>query len=133
VAGDEQHMNELEVDASNLYREEVFTDLRVATLRKLVPVRRDGSPDPTREPLFTAQTTLLSAAGPLPVQTQLEAKTLEEAIARFPEAIRQAVERLVEEAREIQRREASRIVVPGEVPIPPLRGPGGRGGGGLIS
>jgi hypothetical protein len=45
----------------------------------------------------------------------------------FPEAIKEAVERLVDEAREIQRREASRIVVPGEVPVPGgIKGPGGR-------
>ena len=37
------------------------------------------------------------------------------------------MERLVDEAREMQRREASRIVVPGEVPVPGgLRGPGGK-------
>jgi hypothetical protein len=36
------------------------------------------------------------------------------------------VERLVEEAREMQRRESSRIVVPGEVPI--LGGPKGPSG-----
>ena len=39
---------------------------------------------------------------------------LDEAIEKFPEAINQAVERLVEEAREMQRQEASRIVVPGQ-------------------
>ena len=66
-----------------------------------------------------------------PVQCPLEATTLEEATAQFPDAVKQAVERLVDEAREMQRREASRIVVPGEVPIPGgVKGPGG--GGGII-
>ena len=47
-------------------------------------------------------------------------------LAEDPEA-KAAVERLVEEARELQRREASRIVTPGEVPFPaPLKGPRGR-------
>jgi hypothetical protein len=137
VAEDEpQTIHEIEVDVASLYREEIFTDLRVASIRKLVPIKPDGSPDPSRPPLFTGQTTLMSAAGPLPVQCPIEADTLEEAAQRFPEAIRQAVERLVEEAREIQRREASRIVVPGAVPIPGLKGGshGGMGGpGGLIS
>ena len=36
---------------------------------------------------------------------------------KFPEAVKQAVERLIEEAREIQRQEASRIVVPGSPAI----------------
>ncbi len=128
-----QTISDIEVDTLNLYREEIFTDLRVASIRKMVPVRPDGSDDTSREPLFTGQTTLMSAAGPVPVQCALEATSLEEAAAKFPEAVKEAVERMVEEAREIQRREASRIVTPGDVPIPGLRGPSGGGGGGIIS
>jgi hypothetical protein len=122
-----QGITEIQVDTANLYREEIFTDLRVASIRKLVPIKPDGSPDESREALYTGQTTLMSAAGPVPVQCPLEAKDLAEAAAMFPEAIKEAVERLVDEAREIQRREASRIVVPGEVPVPGgIKGPGGR-------
>ena len=106
-----QHLAELKVDTANLYREEMFSDLRVATLRRLVPVKLDGTDDPSRPILFSAQTTLMT-----------EAATLEEATAKFPEAIQAAVERLVDEARELQRREMSRIVVPGAMP------PGGPGG-----
>lgn len=126
-----QSVSEIKVDTSNLYREEIFTDLKVASLRRLVPIKADGSPDPSRQEIYTGQTTLMSAAGPLPVQTQIDAASLAEAAEKFPAAIRDAVERLMEEAREIQRREASRIVVPGEVPIPGgLKG--GGGGGGLM-
>ena len=39
---------------------------------------------------------------------------LDEAIEKFPEAVNAAVERMVEQAREMQRQEASRIVVPGQ-------------------
>ena len=120
-----QTVTEIAVDTSNLYREEIFTDLKVASIRRLTPILPDGSPDTSRPAIFTGQTTLMSGAGPLPVQTQIEAASIEEAAAKFPEAIREAVERLMEEAREIQRREASRIVVPGEVP-------GGLKGGGLL-
>lgn len=123
---DQQVIGEIRVDAGNLYREEVFTDLRVATIRKLVPVKADGSPDPSRPALFSGQTHLMSQAGPLPVECPIDATSLEEATAKFPEAIKEAVDRLVEEAREIRRREASRIVVPGG----PLPG-GGLGGGGI--
>jgi hypothetical protein len=120
-----QEIQEVRVDVANLYREEVYTDLRVATLRVLVPVRPDGTRDPSRETLFSGQTTLLSQAGPLPVECPIEARTLEEAAAKFPAAMKEAVDRLIEEAREIRRREASRIVVPGG----PLPGGGLRGGG----
>jgi hypothetical protein len=129
-----QEIQEVRVDVANLYREEVYTDLRVATIRVLVPVRIDGTPDPSRETLFSGQTTLLSQAGPLPVECPIEAKTLQEATAKFPQAMKEAVDRLIEEAREIRRREASRIVVPGG-PLPgtgPLRGGGMPGGGGIL-
>jgi hypothetical protein len=124
-----QGLGEINVDSSNLYREEIYTDLRVATIRRLVPVLADGSPDPARTPLFTGQTHLMSQAGPLPVECAIEATSLDEAAQKFPAAIKVAVERLVEEAKELRRREASRIVVPGSMPGGGM--PGG-GGGGII-
>ena len=122
-----QSITEVKVDTSHLYREEVFTDLRIATIRRLSPVRADGSPDASRPALYSAQTTLMSQAGPLPVEAPIDAASLEEAAAKFPAAIQEAVDRLLEEAREIRRREASRIVVPSAMPPPP--GGGARGGG----
>ena len=109
-------LEEIQVDSENLYLEEVFTDLKVATLRRLTPVKADGSPDETRPVLFHAQTQLMSQMGPLPVNCAIEATSLEEAMQKFPEAIAEAIERMVEEAKEMQRQEASRIIVPGAVP-----------------
>jgi len=111
--GERGMIDEIAVDAANLYREEIFTDLKVATIRRLVPIRPDGSEDPARPVMYVGQTTLLSQAGPVPVQCPIEAASLEEAMNAFPTAVNQAVERMVEEARELQRQEASRIVVPG--------------------
>ena len=105
---------EIEVDKNNLYREEVVTDLKVASIRILSPIREDGSADPDRETRFIAETTLMSQRGPLPVQAPVEAASLSEALEKFPEAVNQAVDALVEQAREMQRQEASRIVVPGQ-------------------
>jgi hypothetical protein len=79
-------LGEIAVDRNNLYREESYTDLKVATIRVLTPVTLDGAADPSREPLFIAQTQLMSQAGPLPVQTSIDAKSLTEALAKFPEA-----------------------------------------------
>jgi F420-0:gamma-glutamyl ligase len=120
-------LGELAVNAKNLYREEVFTDLEVATLRRLTPVKEDGSDDPSRPVLFVGATQLMTQVGALPVSAEIEAKDLREAIAKFPEKIAESVQRMMEEAREMQRREASRVVVasPG-TQIPP-------GGKGLIS
>jgi len=108
---------EIRVDVANLYKEEVVTDLKVASIRQLTPIKPDGSPDASRELLFVGQTQLMSQAGPLPVQCDIVAKTLEEAVEKFPEAIQLAVEKMIEEAREMQRQEMSRIVVPGKEAI----------------
>ena len=121
---------DLKMDDTNLYREEVFTDLKVGSLRRLTPVKADGSPDPDRETLFSAETQLMTQAGPFPVTTKIEGANLQEAMDNFPAAIQAAVERMMEEAREMQRREASRIVTAGPGAIPPTK-PGG-GGSGLI-
>lgn len=105
--------DQLKVDRQNLYREENFSDLQMATIKRLTPVTTDGSPDQTRPIMFIGLTQLMTQAGVLPVQTPIEASTLEEAMDKFPQAINNAVEKMVEEAKELQRQQASRIVVPG--------------------
>lgn len=112
-------ITEIQVDADNLYREEVITDLKVATLRKLTPIKADGSPDDSRQVLFSGETQLMSQAGLVPVHCPIEAADIADAIQKFPAAVNDAVERMIEEAREHQRREASRIVVPGGGGLPP--------------
>lgn len=106
-------ITEIQVDKANLYREELVTDLKVASIRRMVPIKPDGSEDEARPVLYSGETQLMSQAGLVPVHCPIEASSLEEAIDNFPEAVNLAVERMVEEAREMQRREASRIVVPG--------------------
>ncbi len=112
-SSEKRTLADIRVDQNNLYREETFTDLKVGTIRRLMPVRSDGSPDETRRPIFTGQTQVMSSMGPVPVQCPIEAKSLEGALQKFPEALEQAVERMVEEAKEIRRQESTRIVVPG--------------------
>ncbi len=107
-----QLLEGLRVDRNNLYREETVTDLKVATLKRLVPITVDGEPDMGRPVRFLGQTQIMSQMGPLPVQCQIEATTLDEAIDKFPTAIKTAVDEMLEEARELQRQEMSRIVVP---------------------
>ena len=109
-------LSDIQVDRDNLYREEVYTDLKIASIRVLTPVKVDGQIDTSRLVLYTGETQLMSQMGPVPVHAPIQAANLDEAIQKFPEAVNQAVERLMEEAREIQRREASRIVVPGQPP-----------------
>ncbi|MFP4388112.1 MAG: cytoplasmic protein, partial [Desulfococcaceae bacterium] len=79
------------VDAQNLYREENITDVKVASIRRLIPIQSDGSDDPNREELFMGHTQLMTPSGPLPIQCSLHAKTLDEALAEFPDAMRETV------------------------------------------
>ena len=124
MANESNAFAEVKVDKTNLYKEESFTDLKVATIRRLSPIREDGTPDTDRPVHFTGETTLMSDRGPLPIQCSIEAADLNEAMDKFPDAVQGAVEKLIEQAREMQRQQMSRIVVPGQ-------GGGGLPGGGL--
>jgi hypothetical protein len=103
---------EIKLDAASLYREELFTDRRAGTLRRLTPVTADGAVDEARAVLFSGQTQLLTPGGVLPLGFEIEAATLQEALDRFPEAVKLALDEAIEEAREMRREQASRIVVP---------------------
>lgn len=105
-----------QVDLNNLYREENYTDLKIGSLQKLVPVKTDGSDDPSRPARFIGQAQLMTQYGPVPISAPIEATTLEEACKGFPEALEKAMDRLAEEAQRRQIEEASRIVVPGKDP-----------------
>lgn len=104
--------NEIQMDASNLYREEVFTDNTVGTLRRLLPVTADGEVDTARDVQYVGSTQILTNAGPLPLTFEIQAKSLTEAAAAFGDAAKEAFEKTMEELRELQRQQASSIVVP---------------------
>jgi hypothetical protein len=108
----EQQFPEIKLDATQLYREEIFTDRKAGTLRRLTPVLGDGKDDPSRAVLYSGQTQLLTPAGVLPLAFELDASSLEDACGKFPEAVKIAIEQAIEEAREMRREQASRIVVP---------------------
>ena len=76
----ELHGAELRMDPASLYREEVFTDRRVGTIRVLTPVRADGLTDGTRKVLYAGETQVLTPAGTLPIVFEIEAGSLGEAI-----------------------------------------------------
>lgn len=117
---------DMQVDTRNLYREEVFTDLQATSIRRLSPVTADGTPDPSRGPVYVGETTLMTQLGPLPVSFPIEAASLEEACHKFPQGVREAVEELGQRARESALDEASRILIP--TGMPPELGSGSAGG-----
>jgi len=125
---DQQSANDIKVDPKALYLEEVFTDRRVGTIRRLTPVTKDGTKDAAREVLYVGETQVLTPAGALPIGFEIAAANLEEAAEKFGTLAREAIERTVKELQEMRRQAASSIVVP-QGGLPPM---GGMGGGGKI-
>ena len=118
--------NEINMDVSNLYREEMFTDNKVGTLRRITAVTAEGETDNDRAVQYVGSTQVMTSAGPLPLSFEIEADSLSEAADGFGAAAKQAFEKTMEELKEMQRQQASQIVVPG------AGGMGGMGGGGNI-
>ncbi len=110
-----EKLSDVKMDTANLYREESYTDLKTGGIRKLVPIKTDGSEDSSREPIFSGHTQLMSPHGPLPIQGAIEAKTLEEAVAGFPQAMEEAMNKMIEEAQQYQREQANKIVTPADL------------------
>ncbi|TGG91331.1 hypothetical protein E4656_16560 [Natronospirillum operosum] len=105
---------DLSLDANNLYRDEVITDLRAGTLRQLTPVTVNGERDENRAIRFHGQTQIMTQAGALPVNFDIEADSLEEAVEKFGAAARQGMEDTIKQIEEMRREQASSIVVPGQ-------------------
>jgi len=126
----EERMMEPDMNPADLWIEEVYTDRRIGTLRKLTPVKGDGERDDSRDVQWVGETQVLSQLGTLPITFPLEAETLEEAAKKFGGEAKKAIERTVRELQEMRRQAASSIVIP-QGGLPPMP-PGGGSGGGKI-
>lgn len=132
---DEQQAMEISMDATDLYREENFTDRKVGSIRKMIPVKDDGSDDESRPVLFIGTTQILTPYGAVPLSFEIDAQDLKQACDRFPEAAQAAVDRTIEEAKQARREAASSIITPESGSGFPGGGmpgggmPGGGGGG----
>ena len=117
--------SDIKVDPNALYLEEIFTDRRVGTIRRLTPVKKDGKRDEARAVLYVGETQVLTPAGALPIGFEIGAGSLEEAADKFGQLAKEAIERTVKELQEMRRQAASQIVVP-QGPLPPVTGGGGK-------
>lgn len=125
-----ERTSDAKMDPAALFREEIFTDRKVGTIRTLTPVKSDGAPDPGRKTLYAGEAQILTNAGPLPISFEIDAQSLEEAAQKFSGLAKAAIERTVRELQELRRQAASSIVVP-QGGMGGL-GPGGMPGGGKI-
>jgi hypothetical protein len=119
---------EAQMSADALYREDVFTDQRVGTVRRMTPVKSDGSDDPSRPLIFVGQATVMTPMGSLPLSFELNATSLAEAVKQFGPAAQHAIEEAARELQEMRRQAASSIVIPDAGSAAALKGMGGKGG-----
>ncbi len=115
-----EQLPEIKFDTENLYQEAVFTDNKVGTLRQMTPITAEGEIDASRSVMFIGQAQMMTPGGALPLNFGIEADSLADALAKFSAEAQVCLERTLEELREMQRQQASQIVMPGQ---------GGMGGG----
>ena len=104
---------DIRMEADQLYREETFTDRRVGTLQRLSPIKTDGSRDDARQEVYVGQTQILTPAGALPLSFQVEADSLADAVEKFGDCAKAALEEAMERLEQLRRDTASSIIVPG--------------------
>jgi hypothetical protein len=106
------NQSDLRMNADELYCEEVFTDRRAGNIRRLIPVKSDGSSDEGRQVLYIGQSQILTPMGAIPITFEIPANSLEEAVNKFAGEAETAVENTLQELRELRREAASSIVIP---------------------
>ena len=122
------------MDAKSLYREEIYTDRKLGTLRVMLPVTADGAPDAGRPTLYLGEAQLMTNMGPMPISFDIEAASLADAVAKYGEAAKTGVEQALRELQEMRRQASSSLVIPPAGAASALTGGGlgGMGGGGKI-
>src|SRR5258706_4766594 len=93
--------NDIKVDPNALYLEEIFTDRRIGTIRRLTPVKKDGKRDEARAILYVGETQVMTPAGALPIGFEIGAGSLEEAADKFGQLARDPIERTGMELQEV--------------------------------
>ncbi|MEK6551493.1 MAG: hypothetical protein AABZ50_07670 [Pseudomonadota bacterium] len=121
----EQKSPDMKMDPASLCREDIFTDRKMGTIRRLVPIKADGTDDSSRPMTYIGEAQLMTPMGTLPINFPIEAKSLEEAVAKYGVTAKAAVDRTMKELTEMRRQAASSLVIP-------QPGTGGLPGGGKI-
>ena len=118
----ENSVENIKIDGSNLWKEENITDLKVGSIRRLTPIKLDGTVDESRTATYSATTNIMTPSGALPISGEIKATNLEEAVENFSEAITVAIKKLQDDMIKMQQEQANKIVTPDDL----------RGGGDII-
>jgi hypothetical protein len=126
----EPALQDAQMDASDLYREEIVTDRRVGTIRVMTPITDHGATDPGRPVLYLGEAQIMTTVGALPLAFEIPGASLAQAVAGYGEAARDAMDKAMRELQDMRRQAASSIVVPGAGGAGAMGGLGGGGFGG---
>jgi hypothetical protein len=112
---DENELNtlDLSVKQDNLYLEESFSDLDMASIRRLTPVKPNGLKDKSRKQIFVGHLNIMTPQGPIPIQAAIDARNLKEAMEMYPGTMKIALKKMKEEVEKLKEKQESRIIVPG--------------------
>lgn len=102
-----------QMDANNLYAEEILTDRKMGTIRILTPVLPNGDRDSARKPIYTGEVQIMTQMGALPISFEIDAENTEQAVAKYGEAAKEGVRKTIERIQEMRREAATKIVTPG--------------------
>src|SRR5205807_9300724 len=105
MATSELKSSELKLEPDKLYLEEIFTDRRIGTIRRLSPVAKDGKPDASRTVLYVGETQIMTPAGSIPIPLEIGADALGEAAEKYGTLAKGASDR-TRRARQEPRRQA---------------------------
>ncbi len=104
--------NQAQMDSTQVYREDTFTDRRVGTIKRMSPVTAAGEADASRPVLYLGQAQIMTPMGALPLSFEIEADSLAAAIEKFGPAAEIAVQQTMRELQEMRRESASSLVIP---------------------
>lgn len=115
----ESRTGDARMDVKTLYREEIYTDRKVGTLRVLQPVTASGEADPARTTIYQGEAQLMTSMGPLPISFEIDADNLGDAVEGYAAASKTGVEHAMQELQQMRRESQSSIVIPESGGLPP--------------
>ena len=112
-----------EMDAGNLFEEKIVSDRKIGTIRVMTPVKDDGTRDESRKMIFVGEAQIMTHMGALPINFEIPAETLAEAVKGYGAAAKQGVEDTLKKLEDLREQAAHRIVTPGSegFQVPPAQ------------
>ena len=104
----------IEMDSNSLFKETVYTDRKSGSIKMLEKINVQTNTVASDEKLFIGETQIMTPMGALPINFEIPAKTINEAVGEFGNSAKIAINKAVEEIKEMKRKAASSIVVPGQ-------------------